>query len=283
MTLSGLSFHHQENNASASEGGLQYGAGEATAGASEITGEPALPAANTTLPEFAVKDGAGQREWFVRSMPWVRRIAAHLRTRLPDCVQMDDLIQAGMLGLVEALRRYDPGQRARFTTFAEQRVRGAMLDELRKGDWVPRSVYRKAREVAAAARAAAAANGGEIRSADIARVMGISVAEYYTLLTELWRQKLLSIDALDHDEESGASWLPGADPGPAEHVQREEMLARLVKAIDRLPERERLVIALYYGEGFNLREIGAVLEVSDSRVSQLCTQALVRLRARVNQ
>ncbi|MDQ2694810.1 MAG: sigma-70 family RNA polymerase sigma factor, partial [Pseudomonadota bacterium] len=109
-----------------------------------------------------------------RHAPLVKRIAYHLLARLPDSVQADDLIQAGMLGLLEATRRYDPAQGASFTTFAERRIRGAMLDEIRKGDWVPRSVHRKAREVAAAIRVAETAAGGEARSQDIARVLGIS-------------------------------------------------------------------------------------------------------------
>lgn len=212
----------------------------------------------------------------------VKRIAYHLRARLPSSVQMEDLIQAGMLGLLEAARRYDPAQGASFTTFAERRIRGAMVDEIRKGDWVPRSVHRKARNIAEAMRKVEIATGGEASDQDVAKCLGMSVTEYHNCLADLQGRKLLSIDeiGLDGGEESACGVC--ADPGPAETAQREDLLRRLVTAIDGLPERERLVLSLYYDEGLNLKEIGAVLGVSESRVSQLHSQSLLRLRARVN-
>jgi RNA polymerase sigma factor for flagellar operon FliA len=212
----------------------------------------------------------------------VKRIAYHLAARLPDSVRVDDLIQAGMLGLLEAARRYDPAQGASFATFAERRIRGAMLDEIRKGDWTPRSVHRKAREVAAAIRAVENAKGGEARDPDIAAQLGLSLADYHKTLADLRGQKLLSIEALESDEKEGVEHLASFDQGPAERVQQEQLLKGLAAAIAELPERERLVLSLYYDEGLNLKEIGAVLAVSESRVSQLHSQALVRLRARVN-
>ena len=212
----------------------------------------------------------------------VQRIAHHLMARLPPSVQVDDLVQSGMLGLLEAARRFDATQGASFATFAEQRIRGAMLDEIRKGDWVPRSVHRKAREVAAAIHEVEIQKGGEARDQDVAAHLGMGLGDYHSTLADLRGQKLLSIEELGPDDEDGTNYLVSPDIGPAENVQREQMLARVGDAIDTLPEREKLVLSLYYDERLNLKEIGAVLEVSESRVSQLHGQALARLRSRVN-
>lgn len=212
----------------------------------------------------------------------VKRIANHLRARLPGSVQMEDLIQAGMLGLLEAARRYDPAQGASFTTFAERRIRGAMLDEIRKGDWAPRSVHRKGRDIAEAIRKVETVTGGEASDRDVAECLGMSVTEYHDCLADLQGQKLLSIEEIGLDGGEGTACGACPDRGPAETAQREDLLRRLVAAIDGLPERERLVLSLYYDEELNLKEIGAVLGVSESRVSQLHSQSLLRLRARVN-
>jgi RNA polymerase sigma factor for flagellar operon FliA len=211
----------------------------------------------------------------------VQRIAHHLMARLPASVQIEDLIQAGMLGLLEAARRFDPRHGAVFATFAERRIRGAMVDEIRKGDWVPRSVHRKAREVAAAVRAVENAKGAEAEDQEIAEQLGMSVAEYHETLSDLRGQKLLSIEAMGEEDEDSLDRLVAPGKGPAEQVQHAELLAHVAELIDGLPEREKLVLSLYYDEGLNLKEIGMVLEVSESRVSQLHTQALTRLRARV--
>jgi RNA polymerase sigma factor for flagellar operon FliA len=215
-----------------------------------------------------------------RGAPQVKRIAYHLLVRLPASIQIDDLIQAGMLGLLEAAHRYDPAQGASFTTFAEPRIRGAMLDEMRKGDWVPRSVHRKAREVSVAIRSVETATGREARDREIAEQMGLTLAEYHSMLTDLRGQKLLSLDEAGTDDESAIQRIPASDDDPSESVDREHLCKLLAAAIDFLPERERLVLSLYYDQELHLKEIGAVLGVSESRVSQLHSQALARLRAR---
>ncbi|MFZ4791854.1 MAG: RNA polymerase sigma factor FliA [Candidatus Competibacteraceae bacterium] len=230
---------------------------------------------------YASLGGGSADDLITRSAPQVKRIAYHLLARLPASVQVDDLIQAGMLGLLEAARRYDSTQGASFATFAEPRIRGAMLDEIRKGDWVPRSVHRKAREVAAAIHAIETATGCEARDRDIAEHLGIPLAEYHDMLTDLRGQKILSLEEAGTDEDSEVQRIPAPGDDPSETVHRGHLLKLLATAIDLLPEREKLVLSLYYDEELHLKEIGAVLGVSESRVSQLHSQALARLRSRV--
>ncbi len=215
-----------------------------------------------------------------RYAPLVKRIAHHLAGRLPASVQIDDLIQAGMMGLLEAIRRFDPSQGAAFETFAEWRIRGTMLDELRRGDWAPRSVHRRAREVTAAIARVESRLGQEARETDIADEMGLSLADYQNVLMDLRGQKVLSLDQTNEAGEDVLSQLESPQPDPLQNALRQNFLESLVSAIDLLPEREKLVLSLYYDEGLNLKEIGAVLRVSESRVSQLHSQALARLRAR---
>lgn len=213
----------------------------------------------------------------------VKRIACHLLARLPASVQIDDLIQAGMLGLIEAAQRYDASQGASFATFAELRIRGAMLDEIRKGDWVPRSVHRRAREVAAAIQSIETQTGRDAQDAEVAEQLGLSLADYYAALQDIRGQKLVSLDESAEEGEGDdlLARLPSPQAGPEEDVAREQLIASVAGLIDALPERERLVLSLYYDEGLNLKEIGAVLGVSESRISQLHSQAVSRLRARL--
>ncbi len=212
----------------------------------------------------------------------VRKVALHLASRLPDVVQLDDLMQSGMIGLLEAAKRYDGSHGASFSTYAERRIRGAMIDELRRGDWIPRSVHRTAREVAEAIREIEQGTGREARDEDVAAWLGMDLSEYHAVLCDLAGQKLLSVESLAEDAPDGR-WLEGEvnKLTPEDVLVRSDRRTALGEAIASLPEREQLVLALYYNEELNLKEIGAVIDVTESRVSQIRSQALLRLRARL--
>jgi RNA polymerase sigma factor for flagellar operon FliA len=211
----------------------------------------------------------------------VKRIAYHIMSRLPPSVQVDDLIQAGMIGLLEAARNYDAGQGASFETYAGIRIRGAMLDEIRKGDWAPRSVHRKARQVAEAVRDIENATGRDARDHEVAKALDMSLDEYHKTLQDASGCRLLSFEEMGMNEDAICSRIGRTDGGPFEGVQRDDFKRNLSEAIAGLPDRERLVLTLYYDEDLNLREIGAVIGVSESRVSQIHSQALLRLQSRL--
>ena len=210
--------------------------------------------------------------------PLVKRIAYHLLGRLPSSVQVEDLMQAGMIGLLEASRKFDHGKGASFETYAGIRIRGSMLDEVRKGDWAPRSVHRNTRMVSDAMRAVEARVGRDAKDHEVAAELDMSLEEYYSILGDTAGSKLFSFEDL---LESGAAADVHGDEEPLGGLQDSRFRAALVEAIEGLPERERLVLSLYYDEELNLKEIGAVLGVSESRVSQLHSQCAARLRARL--
>jgi RNA polymerase sigma factor for flagellar operon FliA len=210
----------------------------------------------------------------------VKRIAYHLAARLPASVDVNDLIQGGLIGLIESARQYTDDKGASFETYAGIRIRGAMLDELRKSDWAPRSVHRFARSAAKAMHEIEQATGREARDADIAEKLSISLSEYYTVSADAARCQVLSTDAFAQNDESID--YPDAADGPVEQLQQDEFQKILAANIDRLPERERLVLSLYYEEELNLREIGATLNISESRVCQIHGQALLRLKSRMH-
>jgi len=220
-------------------------------------------------------------ELVTRYAPLVKRIAYHLIGRLPASVMVDDLIQAGMIGLLDAARHYDEAQGASFETYASIRVRGAMLDELRRNDWAPKSVHRKARDVAEAVQRVEAATGHDATDKDVAREMGISLDEYHQILLDASTCKVANFEDLGLDGAAMGDGLPEGEPAPLREVQNERFATSLAAAIATLPEREQLVVSLYYDKELNLKEIGAVLGVSESRISQLLSQAHLRLRARL--
>ena len=209
----------------------------------------------------------------------VKRIAYHLAARLPSSVEIDDLIQAGSIGLLEAARNFQGDRGASFETYAGIRIRGAMLDELRRGDWAPRSLHRRARDVESAMRAIEQETGREAKDSEIALRMGVSIGEYFEAVADAARCQVLSTEGFSEDSEGYDA--PAEDADPDSQVSRAEFQSELIKAIGNLPEREKLVMSLYYERELNLKEIGKVLDVSESRVCQIHGQALVRLRARL--
>lgn len=213
--------------------------------------------------------------------PLVKRIACHLINKLPASVQLEDLIQAGMIGLLEASRNYDETQGASFETYAGIRIRGSMLDEIRKNDWAPRSVHRKARMVAEAVREIENERGRDARDVEIAESLGMSLEDYYKILQDNSYHRILSFEDMGVGEESMLDNMSDNAPGIVDGLQNEDIQKVVAEAIASLPERERLVMALYYDEELNLREIGAVMGVSESRVSQIHSQAVIRLQARM--
>ncbi|MEH6442293.1 MAG: RNA polymerase sigma factor FliA [Oceanospirillaceae bacterium] len=216
--------------------------------------------------------------------PLVKRIAHHLLARLPSSILVDDLIQSGMIGLLEAAKKYDSSKGASFETYAGIRIRGSIIDEVRRGDWTPRSVHRNGRRISEAIHNIEARKGSDASGTEIALEMGVEVDEYHKLLKDNVESKLFSVDELTYsDDLAPKEQLVGDDPGPMNITEKSAFIDSLAEAIKTLPEREKLVIALYYDEELNLKEIGQILEVSESRVSQIHSQAAHRLRSRLRQ
>lgn len=213
----------------------------------------------------------------------VRREALRLRVRLPACVDLDDLIQAGGLGLLSAAEIYDPHQGVPFKIFATQRIRFAMLDELRSRDWVPRSVRRNSREIANILTQLEQELGRNATETEVAQRLGISLDEYHQMLQESNDSQLFSYEE-SHDELGDSVEMLTENheqQNPLYHAITEETRQQIMEALETMPEREKSVLTLYYQEELNLREIGKVLEVGESRVSQLHSQAIKRLRSKL--
>lgn len=216
--------------------------------------------------------------------PLVKRIAYHLMAKLPASVQVEDIIQNGMLGLLDAIGRYEEGLGAQFETYAVQRIRGAMLDGLRENDWLPRSLRRDMRRIEVAIHQLEQQNGRHPSERELAEVLDLPLAEYQRMLQEARGYQLVYFEDFSEGEEEDFLErhvvVEGGDPLSIlmDHNMREV----LVHAIEDLPEREKLVMGLYYEQDMNLREIGEVLGVSESRVCQLHSQAIARLRSRIS-
>lgn len=216
-----------------------------------------------------------------RHAPLVKRIAHHLMVRLPASVQVDDLIQAGMIGLLEASKNFDASKGASFETFAGIRIRGSMLDEIRKGDWTPRSVHKNSRAITEAISQVERETGRDARDVDIAEKMQVSLGEYHQMLKEVNAGKIIGIEDLGVTEDVITTEHTKGSDTPYTDLVEGAFQKALAQAITTLPEREAIVLSLYYDEELNLREIGEVLEVSESRVSQIHSQAMLKLKVRM--
>jgi RNA polymerase sigma factor FliA len=220
--------------------------------------------------------------------PLVKYVAGRMSSALPSHVEETDLISYGLLGLISAVERFDPARRVKFETYAVTRIKGAIIDELRSLDWVPRSVRSRAREIER--KSAELENRLQRAPTDeeLAAALNMGIAEFQHALTQISNASIVALDEMWNVNSSGEPLALidtiGDDKlaDPASQLDLTEMRDTLADAIARLPEREKIVIALYYYDGLTLREIGEVLSVTESRVSQLHTKAILRLKGRLN-
>ena len=255
------------------------------------TGYDGLSSSATVAPSACTEKGTFRAEPYENTpvsedllrehLPMVRFLALRIRERLPQQVEMEDLISAGIVGLMDALQKFDPNKKVQFRTYAQFRVRGAMLDSLRALDWGPRDLRRKGRAVEEAIRSLSATLGKAPTESEVAKQMGLDLNTYQQLLGELSGLELSSLNATPSEEagtEAMAMIPAGPEDDPFLQCQSSEMRRLLAEAIAELPERERLVLTLYYYEELTMREVGATMGVVESRVSQLHSSAMARLR-----
>jgi RNA polymerase sigma factor for flagellar operon FliA len=242
-----------------------------------------------TTPELNIHDVQQCHPTHVEALmqdyaPLVKYIAQRLACRLPASVCLDDLISAGVLGLLDAIAKYDPTRGTAFKTYAESRIRGAMLDGLREWDWVPRSVRQKEHALTKAYAEIERQRGCPADDEDVAALLGLDLDTFSDWLSEVRGVSVLSLDMpleLDADGNSITSLAQLVDdaPGPLQRAETQDLKRHLAAAIDRLPWREKVVMSLYYYEELTMQEIGQVLELTLSRISQLHTKAILHVRA----
>lgn len=254
--------------------------------------------------ERALRDAEARREWakyqkeqdpairrrlLNRYLPLVRNVAGRMAINFPRSVELCDLINTGVIGLTEAFRNYDPDRGVKFETYAVPRIRGAILDELRSLDWVPRSTRAKAREIELALLSFENVEGRAPTDEELAKALNIGVQDLHYALEDVSKTTLLSLDEMIFREEDNRQ-VPRIETVEDQKanttlrkIERDELRAFLVLAIDRLTEQEKLVIALYYYEELTLKEIGEVMKISESRVSQIHTKAVLKLRGMVRE
>ncbi len=234
--------------------------------------------------------GQLDRDALIRQyLPLVRRLAGHMLAKLPPNIELDDLVQVGMIGLTEALSRYEASQGVQFETFATQRIRGAMLDELRNGDWMSRSSRKGQKDIERAIHRLEQTLGRVPLESEIAQEMGMELQEYQQLLGKVRGTQLLYLEDLSRGQGGSGSdsddfldrYLADQQADPASLLRSQRLRGALVQAIEQLPEREQQMMSMYYEHDMNLKEIAAVLGVTESRICQLHSQAIARLRAKM--
>ena len=217
--------------------------------------------------------------------PLVRKLAHHMMAKLPHSVEVDDLIQVGLIGLSEALSRYEAAQGVQFETFATQRIRGAMLDELRENDWMSRGSRKSQKDIEVALRKLEHSLGRSPLESEIAAEMRLSLEEYQSLLSKVRGTQLVYLEDMSRTNEDDDTFLDrhvaDTDADPLNMLRDQRLRAGLVAAIKSLPEREQYIMSMYYEQDMNLKEIAAVLDVTESRVCQLHSQSIARLRAKM--
>jgi RNA polymerase sigma factor for flagellar operon FliA len=232
-------------------------------------------------------DGRTENALVEQYLPLVRSVLGRLAMSLPEHVDHDDLNSAGMIGLLQALRNYDPSSGNSFETYARLRIRGAMLDELRRMDWVPRTVHEKARRIQEAMAELEQRLGRVPTENEVAKAMNLSPSDYSELLAEIRPATFVCLDAVCSSENADASSLcevvaDPADDGPVEQASRNELKQIVLRRLKELPDNQRKVLALYYGEDLHLREIAEVLGLTESRICQIHSQAILSIRAYVH-
>jgi RNA polymerase sigma factor for flagellar operon FliA len=230
------------------------------------------------------QSGSLNRETYLTQYaPLVKRVAHQMLSKLPANVELDDMIQAGMIGLMDAVDRFEEEQGTKFETYASQRIRGAMLDELRAGDWLPRSVRRNQRMIEGAISKLEHRQGRAPKENEIARELGMDLGEYQELLSDAKGAQLFYYESTENEDGDDFLDRNVADTSgdPAAMLSDKRYRTALVAAIEDLPEREKMLMGLYYEQELNMREIAAVMGVTESRVCQLHSQAVSRLRSKL--
>jgi len=217
--------------------------------------------------------------------PLVRKLAHHMMAKLPANVQVDDLIQVGLIGLSEALTRFEATQGVQFETFATQRIRGAMLDELRENDWASRGTRKSQKDIEEAIRRLEHRLGHSPLESEIAADLGMTLSDYQSLLAKVKGTQLVYLEDMNRNSEDEDSFLDrhmgDTEADPVNMLRDQRMREALVAAINNLPEREQYIMSMYYEQDMNLKEIAAVLDVTESRICQLHSQSIARLRAKM--
>lgn len=235
---------------------------------------------------YTVSGKTDKKALLERHAPLVKKLAHQMRAKLPPSVEVDDLIQAGMMGLLDAINRYEETHGAQFETYAVQRIRGAMLDELRSSDWMPRSIRQNMRKIEAAISTLQQRLGHSPSETEIAAELNVPLAEYQEMLSDGGGHQLIYYEDF-HETEGNESFLDryviDESSDPLRALLSGAFRSAVVEAIEALPEREKLLMGLYYEQELNLKEIGAVMGVSESRVCQLHSQAIARLRSRLKE
>jgi RNA polymerase sigma factor for flagellar operon FliA len=231
---------------------------------------------------YTAKGKADKNSLLTDHMPLVKRLAHQMKAKLPPSVEVDDLVQAGMIGLLDAINRYEENHGAQFETYAVLRIRGAMLDELRSSDWMPRSTRQNMRKVEQAMNSLQQQLGRPPSESEVAKSLKLSLADYQEMLGDSGGHQLVYFEDFHDNDDGSDSFLDRYavdDDDPLKALLDTDFRQAVIDAIDGLPPREKMLMGLYYEEELNLKEIGAVMGVSESRVSQLHTQAVARLRA----